>query len=145
MLLKLKRANQLYCDFEKMFIVGIEILEEMFLSNVLDSDAWRVNIVESKYDFKFHFETNVGIIKTLEIDNDADLIFNLSYEKKDVSYNRPFINAWVEEEDVKIKDYILVTNDNYDKMLNDEKYSISTIDNCYNEFKKCVIKLKDER
>lgn len=144
--LDLNDANQLYCDFDKMFIVGVELLNDVFLSRVLDSDNWRVNILENEKDFKFHFDTNVSIRKTMKIDDDADFVFYMSYDKKDVSCEVPFINAWVEEKNVKLNNYVIITDENnFDKILKDEKFSISTIDNYYEEFKKCVSKLKDER
>lgn len=82
----------------------------------------------------------------MKIDDDADFVFYMSYDKKDVSCEVPFINAWVEEKNVKLNNYVIITDENnFDKILKDEKFSISTIDNYYEEFKKCVSKLKDER
>ena len=138
--------RQLYCDFDKMFIVGVELLNDVFLSGVLDSDSWRVNILETNRDFKFHFDTNVGIRKTFTISDDADFIFNMSYDKKEVSFDRPYINVWVEEENKKIKNYIMVNDKNdFNKLLSNEEFSISNIDNYYDEFKKYIFMLKDER
>lgn len=143
--LEIKEANQLYCDFDKMFIVGVELLNDAFLSAILDSNSWRVNILESERNFKFHFDTNVSIRKVNQIDEDADLIFSMSYDKKNVLYDKPYINAWVEENDIKFKEFILVTEYNFKKLLEDSELSISNIDNDYKEFKKYISKLKDKR
>lgn len=144
--MKLLLANQMYCDFNKMFIVGIELLNDAFLTGTLSSKSWRVNLLESERDFKFHFDTNVTIRKTTKINNDASLIFHMSYDKTEVSYEYPFINAWVEEKEFKVKNYVVITEENnFAKILSNEKFSISTIDNYYSEFKNCILKLEDER
>lgn len=137
--------NQLYCDFNKLFIVGVELLNDAFLQGMLDSEKWMVNILESEKDFKFHFDTNVSIRKTSKINEDANFVFCMSYDKKKVFYDVPYLNAWVEESKDMIKDYVLITNDDYQKMLSGEKFSISTIDNGNSEFQKYLLKLKDER
>lgn len=141
----LNKVNQLYCDFDKMFIVGVELLNDVFLSGVLDSDAWRVNILENEKDFKFHFDTNVGIRKISGIENDADLVFYMSYDKKDISCDSPFVNTWVEEKKIKLKNYIIINDkNNFDRLLSSEEFSISTIDNYYDEFNNCISKLMDK-
>ena len=142
--LSIKNANQLYCDFDKMFIVGVELLNAIFLTNKLSSSAWRVNILDNEHNFKFHFDTNVSIRKVNKIEADADFIFCMSYYKKNVSYNNPYLNAWIEEQDIKIKKFILITEPNFQKLLQEENFSISNIDNDYQNFKKYISKLKDE-
>lgn len=143
--LQLSNANQLYCDFDKMFIVGVELLNAAFLTNNLRWDAWRVNILENKYNFKFHFDTNVGIRKVNSIEEDADFIFCMSYHKKNISYDKPYLNAWVEEENIKIKNFIIVTEKNFQRLLKNEEFTLSNIDNDYQKFQKCISKLKGER
>lgn len=143
--LNLNNANYMYCDFDKMFIVGIELLNESFLEGILDSKKWKVNILENEKDFKFHFDTKVNIKKTTSINEDANLIFKMSYIKQNVLYDKPFINAWVEEEHAQITNYILIDDKNsYQKLLDSEKKTISNIDNFYNKFKKYIYKLKQE-
>lgn len=143
--LSLNNENYMYCDFDKMFIVGIELLNESFLEGILNSEKWKVNILENEKDFKFHFDTKVNINKTTSINEDANLIFKMSYTKQNISYDKPFINAWVEEESAKITNYILIDDKNsYQKLLDSEKKSISNIDNFYNNFKKYIYKLKQE-
>lgn len=144
--LELSKKNQLYCDFDKMFIVGVELLNDIFLAGVFDSETWRVNILESEKDFKFHFDTNVNIRKTTMIGEDASFIFCMSYDKRNISYDKPFINAWVEEKNIKLKNYCLISEkNNFNKLLSDEDFSISVIDNYYDEFNRCISKLKDKR
>lgn len=143
--LQLNNANQLYCDFDKMFIVGVELLNDAFLTNNLICDSWRVNILENKYNFKFHFDTNVRIRKVNSIEEDADFIFCISYHKKNISYNKAYLNAWVEEENIKIKNFIVVTEKNFQRLLENEEFIHSNIDNDYQQFQKCISKLKGER
>ena len=141
-----KKINQLYCDFDKMFIVGVELLNNAFLSGMLDSNSWNVSILENENDFKFHFDTNVSIRKTSKVDFQADFIFYLSYDKKDISFNKAFINAYVEKKDVKIDNYVLISKkNNFEKLLCDELFSVSVIDNYYEEFNECISKIIDKR
>lgn len=143
--LNLGKNNQLYCDFNKMFIVGVELLNDVFLTGIFDSKSWRVNIIETNNNFKFHFDTNVRIEKTFEIGEDANFIFHMSYDKKEVLYDKPYVNAWVEKEDVKLNNYILIDDKkDFSKLINDNDFSISNIDNYYDEFKKYICKLRDE-
>ena len=143
--LELKHANQLYCDFDKMFIVGIELLDEAFLSGILDCETWRVNVLESEKKINFHFETNVSIKRVNEISNDVDLIFVISYDKKEVFEEKPYINVWVEEKDVSLDNFILVTEYDYQKMLETKEFSISAIESDSKQFQRCISKLKDKR
>lgn len=143
--LSLNSANQVYCDFDKMFIVGVELLNDAFLTGVLDSSTWRVNILENNKDFKFHFDTNVSIRKINNIDEFMNLFFQISYQKKEVLYDVPYINVWVEEEEGDFNNYILINDKNSLKKLdNNEEFTISNIDNYYKEFKKYISKLKNE-
>jgi len=143
--LQIKEANQLYCDFDKMFIVGIELLDNAFLAGILDSEAWRVSIVEREKNFNFHFETNVSIKRVYEITNDADFIFSISYDKKKISYDKPYLIAWIEEKNTKLKNFILIKDYNFQKMLEKQEFSISTIKHNTQEFQKYIFKLKDKR
>lgn len=143
--LELKQINQLYCDFDKMFIVGIELLDDAFLSGILNCEMWRVNILESEKKINFHFETNVGIKRVNEMSNDADLAFVISYDKKDISLDCPYISVWVEEKKIKLDNYILITEFNYQKLLETKEFFISTIERDSEEFQKCITKLEDKR
>jgi hypothetical protein len=141
-----KKVNQLYCDFDGMFIVGVELLNDAFLTGILDSNNWKVNILENKRDFKFHFDTNVGIRKVEEPMVDADFIFQLSYEKKEIEENVPMINAWVLKEDFKNYNYINIGGKNsIEKMNQSSSYSLSKIDNYYTDFRNYIQKLKGDR
>lgn len=142
----LKDINQMYCDFDNMFIVGVELLNEAFLERILESESWRINLLEEKKEFKFHFDTKVSLRKVTQIEDNADLVFYMYYNKKEINCDKPYINAWVEEKDIRLKNYIIITEDNdFTKMFRNEKFSISTIDNYYDEFKNYILKLKDKR
>ena len=143
--LEVKDINQLYCDFGEMFIVGIELLDRAFLSGVLKKNDWSVKVLEWKKYFNFHFETNVSIRKVYEFDECADFVFSISYDKKKVSYNKPYISAWVEEKKINYKNFILIEDENYQKMLEIKDFSISTIDSYFKNFEKCILKLIDKR
>lgn len=143
--LDLKQVNQLYCDFDKMFIIGIELLDDAFLSGVLDCETCKVNILNGKNNFNFHFETNVSIKRVNEMSDDADFIFIISYNKKEVPSDKCYINTWVEEKNIKLDNFILVTEYDYQKLLENKEFSISTIERDSKEFQKCISKLKDKR
>lgn len=107
-------TNQLYCDFKDMFLVGVELLNKIFLNKVLDSDKWMINILDNTNNYKFHFDTDVKIRNVKEIEPDtATLIFNISDNSssptatcKDI----PCINAYIETEDASKKEIVLIAD-----------------------------------
>ena len=138
-------ANQLYCDFDRMFIVGVEILNDAFLNGVLASNDWKVNIIENVRDFKFHFDTNVSIRKVDEIEDDAALIFVMSYDKKDIDTFGPTIISWVEEEKFVKKKYIdILKKDSINELEGEEIFHFAKIENQSEEFISCVRKLEGD-
>lgn len=140
-----KEANQLYCDFDKMFIAGVEILNDVFLYGILNSNDWKVNILEHKRDFKFHFDTNVSIRKVDKIEDDADLIFIMSYDKKEVYLDKPTIVSWVEEENFDKKEFINISNSDAVKRLEGkEKFSLTKIENQSKAFIECIQKIEGD-
>lgn len=136
-------ANQLYCDFDKMFIVGVEILNDVFLNGVLVSNDWKVNILENERDFKFHFDTNVSIRKVDAIDDSATLIFVMSYDKKEVESDKPTILAWVEESNFQKEKYIVITDKNsINNFDGKEEFHLARIENQTDKFVECIRKLE---
>jgi hypothetical protein len=141
-----KEVNQLYCDFDGMFIVGVELLNDVFLTGMLDSNNWKVNILEKEKDFKFHLDTNVGICMIDKPIGGVDFIFQLSYEKKKIEEDIPMINAWIEKENFDGYNYINICKKNsVEKMNQISSYSSSKIDNYYTEFRNCIQKLKGDQ
>lgn len=143
--LREQELNQLYCDFSEMFIVGVEILNDAFLTGSLDPKRWMVNIVDYDNDFKFHFDTDVRIRKVSEIDKEADLIFQLSYQKQESSTNVPTIFSWIEEFDYTKSEFInILEKKSSQKILNAHDNVVTKIDNYFNDFKNNIKKLKKE-
>ena len=135
----------MYCDFDKMFIAGVEILNDVFLYGILNSNDWKVNILEHKRDFKFHFDTNVSIRKVDKIEDDADLIFIMSYDKKEVYLDKPTIVSWVEEENFDKKEFINISNSDAVKRLEGkEKFSLTKIENQSKAFIECIQKIEGD-
>lgn len=139
------KTNQLYCDFDKMFIVGVEILNDTFLNGGLDSNNWKINILQNNIDFKFHFDTNVSIKKVDKIVNDATLNFIISYDKKNIEITGPTIISWVEEEDFIKKKSINITSENaIEKMSIKEQFILTKIENHYDKFMECINMLEGD-
>lgn len=145
-LIHFKKINQLYCDFDQFFIVGVELLNDAFLSGALDPSIWKVNILEYGIHFnKFHFDTGVTARSVSSKMGDADFLFQLSYHKKDISNDIPYVNAWVEETEFVCKNYILLNQKNaYQELLENRDFSISGIDHCNADFKKYLNMLYDK-
>lgn len=140
-----KDTNQLYCDLDKMFIVGVEILNDVFLNGVLNSNNWKVNILENERDFKFHFDTNVSIRKVDTILEDVNLVFVMSYDKKEINLDKPSVVSWVEEENFVKKKFIDISKTDATKRLEGkEKFSLTKIENHSKKFMECIEKLEGD-
>ena len=143
--LKIGEVNQLYCDFHDMFIVGVELLNEAFLNGKLNPDGWMVNIVDFNHDFKFHFDTNVRIRKVSKIEEHADFLFQLSYEKEDFSSQISTIAGFVLENNYEKKEVIELNHlENIDFIHDNEKLEMTKINNDYSKFEKCLNEIKEE-
>lgn len=145
-----KSPKQLYCDFDKMFIVGVELLNETFLTGTLNSSEWKVNIVNYENDFNFHFDTNVIINKIKKINpqepkEKLNLVFQMSYTKPEVTYSVPTITAWVKEEPYKNFNYLnILDKASLSKLNQEEKITITQIDNYYQKFSNSLLELTKE-
>ena len=143
--LKINELNQLYCNFNDMFIVGVELLNEAFLNGVLNPEEWMVNIVDCDNDFKFHFDTNVRIRKVSKIESHANFVFQLSYLKQENTYEVPAIIVFVEENDYDKKAIIDLNHlKDDDSIGNNNKIENTKIDNAYRDFEECLKEIKEE-
>ena len=143
--LKINELNQLYCNFNDMFIVGVELLNEAFLNGVLNPEEWMVNIVDCDNAFKFHFDTNVRIRKVSKIESHANFVFQLSYLKQENTYEVPAIIVFVEENDYDKKAIIDLNHlKDDDSIGNSNKIENTKIDNAYRDFEECLKEIKEE-
>ena len=144
--LKINELNQLYCNLNDMFIVGVELLNEAFLNGVLNPEEWMVNIVDCDNDFKFHFDTNVRIRKVSKIESHANFVFQLSYLKQKNTYEVPAIIGFVEENDYEKKAIIDLSHlKEEDIISNNNKIENTKIDNAYYDFEECLKEIKEEK
>ena len=144
--LKINELNQLYCNFNDMFIVGVELLNEAFLNGVLNPEEWMVNIVDCDNDFKFHFDTNVRIRKVSKIESHANFVFQLSYLREKNTYEVPAIIGFVEECDYKKKEIVDLSHlKEEDIISNNNKIENTKIDNAYHDFEERLIEIKEDK
>ena len=143
--LKINELNQLYCDFNDMFIVGVELLNEAFLTGVFNPEEWMINIVGCDNDFKFHFDTNVRVRKVSEIEEHANFVFQLSYLKQENTYEVPAIIGFVEESAYEKKEMIDLGYLKEEDIVCDSKLKNTKIDNDYHKFEKCLKEIKEEK
>ena len=143
--LKINDLNQLYCDFNDMFIVGVELLNEAFLNGKFNPDEWMVNIVNYDNDFKFHFDTNVRIRSVTEIDSHANFVFQLSYLRKENTYEVPAIMGFVKEMDYVKKEIIDLNCVNDKDIVWNNKFENTKINNGYKEFEKKLDRIQEDK
>lgn len=143
--LKINDLNQLYCDFNDMFIVGVELLNEAFLNGKFNPDEWMVNIVNYDNDFKFHFDTNVRIRSVTEIDSHANFVFQLSYLRKENTYEVPAIMGFVKEIDYVKKEIIDLNCVNDKDIVWNNKFENTKINNGYKEFEKKLDRIQEDK
>lgn len=143
--LKINDLNQLYCDFNDMFIVGVELLNEAFLNGKFNPDEWMVNIVDYDNDFKFHFDTNVRIRSVTEIDSHANFVFQLSYLRKENTYEVPAIMGFVKEMDYVKKEIIDLRCVNDKDIVWNNKFENTKINNGYKEFEKKLDRIQEDK
>lgn len=143
--LKINDLNQLYCDFNDMFIVGVELLNEAFLNGKFNPDEWMVNIVDYDNDFKFHFDTNVRIRSVTEIDSHANFVFQLSYLRKENTYEVPAIMGFVKEMDYVKKEIIDLNCVNDKDIVWNNKFENTKINNGYKEFEKKLDRIQEDK
>lgn len=136
--------NQLFCTLDNMSVVGLELLNDIFLEGVLDSKKWTINIISPLKKFKIHFDTEVKVNFVDKISSNVDMIFNMSYDKKTIEGAQTIINSWVMEKKCDIKEYILVTDDDYTKLLKSTFINDVDVDYDYNSFKSIILNLKDK-
>ena len=96
---KMNNENKiLCCDFGDMVIEGIEILDYLFLNNILDINIWEINII-SQQNLSRCFEDSNKIIKQIPNKlNDFDLFLKLDYNKTEIKYGGNYINLYLKEE-----------------------------------------------
>lgn len=143
--LKISDLNQLYCDFNDMFIVGVELLNEAFLNGKFNPDEWMINIVDYDNDFKFHFDTNVRIRRVTEIDSHANFVFQLSYLRKENTYEVPAIMGFVKEMDYVKKEIIDLNCVNDKDIIWNNKFENTKINNGYKEFEKKLDRIQEDK
>lgn len=143
--LKIKELNQLYCDFNDMFIVGVELLNEAFLNGKFNPDEWMINIVDYDNDFKFHFDTNVRIRRVTEIDSHANFVFQLSYLRKENTYEVPAIMGFVKEMDYVKKEIIDLNCVNDKDIVWNNQFENTKINNGYKEFEKKLDRIQEDK
>lgn len=143
--LKINELNQLYCNFNDMFIVGVELLNEAFLNGVLNPEEWMVNIVDCDNDFKFHFDTNVRIRKVSKIESHANFVFQLSYLKQENTYEVPAIMGFVKEMDYVKKEIIDLNCVNDKDIVWNNKFENTKINNGYKEFEKKLDRIQEDK
>lgn len=136
--------NQLYCDFNDMFIVGVELLNDAFLTGELDASNWMVNIVSYDNDFKFHFDTNVRIRKVDKIEEYADFVFKVSYDKEDMIDDVSTVVAVVSRSAISKKE-VIVIEDSKEFKFNNEKVKNTYIENYFKEFKRALREVKEDK
>ena len=143
--LKINDLNQLYCDFNDMFIVGVELLNEAFLNGKFNPDEWMVNIVDYDNNFKFHFDTNVRIRSVTGIDSHANFVFQLSYLRKENTYEVPAIMGFVKEMDYVKKEIIDLRCVNDKDIVWNNKFENTKINNGYKEFEKKLDRIQEDK
>ena len=143
--LKINGLNQLYCNFNDMFIVGVELLNEAFLNGVLNPEEWMVNIVDCDNDFKFHFDTNVRTRKVSRIESHANFVFQLSYLKQENTYEVPAIMGFVKEMDYVKKEIIDLNCVNDKDIVWNNQFENTKIDNGYKEFEKKLDRIQEDK
>ena len=143
--LKINDLNQLYCDFNDMFIVGVELLNEAFLNGKFNPDEWMINIVDYDNDFKFHFDTNVRIRRVTEIDSHANFVFQLSYLRKENTYEVPAIMGFVKEMDYVKKEIIDLNCVNDKDIVWNNQFENTKINNGYKEFEKKLDRIQEDK
>lgn len=138
-------TNQLYCNLNKLSIVGLELLNSVFLTGVLDSNTWHINILEKDKSFKFHFDTEVRVSVMSDVHGNIDLFLQMSYDKKDVDLGAPFLNVWIEETDYKFYNVICLDDGDFSKLLS-SKYDFSSTAVADDEkmFAKKILQLKSK-
>jgi len=92
----------LCCDFGDMVIEGIEILNYLFLNNILDINKWKVNIFSKQKISNLYSDSNNIINHITKDQNNVDLLLKIN-NKKSSSKNKNMIRI----------NFKKVNNDNY--------------------------------
>ena len=104
-----------------------------------------VNIVNYDNDFKFHFDTNVRIRSVTEIDSHANFVFQLSYLRKENTYEVPAIMGFVKEIDYVKKEIIDLNCVNDKDIVWNNKFENTKINNGYKEFEKKLDRIQEDK
>lgn len=140
---QLRDYNKLYCQFDNLFITSLELLNEIFLNNILNSQNWYINILNSKDKFKFHFDTNVNVKMINNKIEDLTLMFRTSFIEQEINEDYPVIYGYIKKKEYNKFNYITLKNEKFNNEFNkNEKIIVDYKNDEYILLKKCIQNLE---
>lgn len=125
--INIKDKNNLYCDFGIYDIIGIELLNELFLNNILDYSKWKIKLINAQSIEKFHLDMEILINNYNKIEEDATLLLEFG-SNKNLSNDFSAINISIESKTKSLTNFInILESDNLELIT--KKSNVNHIDN----------------
>ena len=111
----------LYCDFGEMISEGIELLNYLFLNNILDVKQWSINIISKENISNFYSDSKKLINVVSEKSDDCDLFLKFNFNEEKIEFKNDNVIS-ISAKKVYDKSYDVINISNIDEIDSFNKF-----------------------